>query len=68
VVRRPAKVDELESHRGAETIPGDDLVSLEIVPQFRRFGLPFWTRMFKLSLTVKAVSKIIRRKLSGKTS
>jgi hypothetical protein len=68
VVSRPAKVDELESHRGAETMPGDDLVSLEVVSQSRRLGLPFWTRIFKLSLTVKAVSKMIRRKLSGKTS
>jgi hypothetical protein len=25
-------VDELESHRGAETMPGDDLVSSAIVP------------------------------------
>lgn len=68
-------MDDLESHNGAETIPimrAESTLALLVdrghpKSQAQKY-IPFWIRIFKLSLTESAVSKTMSRKLSGRTS
>lgn len=82
MVSRPANLDAFESHNGAETMPVlPDFASQPVIPwcvvpidggleggEGRGHHVPFWMRMFKLSLTESEVSKMMSRKLRGRTS
>lgn len=51
-------MDVLESHSGADTMPGRGQRALS---HEALRALPFWVRMFRLFCTRRAVSRMIRR-------
>lgn len=68
-VRRPAKVEVLLFHSGADTIPTLTFSSPAHPPVACGVEiLPLWTSILRLFFTSKLVSRITRRKLTGSTS
>lgn len=70
MVSSPANEDVLESHNGAEMMPVEEPDEYRNFYSMKRMQsvLPFCIKIARLFLTNKSVSKMINRKLTGKTS